>query len=218
MYSIYICDTETTGLIPDQHDVIEVCFWRLSDDQSKTWWMKPLKPENITDAALKINGHKKEDILGISKEGKEKYLDPKIVLPEIEMWIMEDGASSEDRIFVGQNPWFDFDFLTNLWGRINSSETFPFGIFDGRDRINNPYGRYHQAFVLDTLQLVRFVDAMTGKKRAKYSLSSLVKDFGITKATAHRADGDVKMTKDLFLQLFNAFKDKASEEFERTYK
>lgn len=202
MYSIYVCDTETTGLSETKNDIIEVCFWRLGEEESKTWWMKPLNPENIEDAALKVNKHKREDILGLTKEGREKYRDPKEVLVEIEEWLMQDGSSAEERIIIGQNIDFDHRFMVQCWLKNGCRDSFPFGYW--RNETDNITHK------IDTMELVMFVDVLLGRKRKFYNLGSLVKDFDIKKAQAHRADGDVQMTKDLFEKIANAFKGPAS--------
>jgi DNA polymerase III alpha subunit (gram-positive type) len=211
-YSKYICDCETTGVNPELHDVIEVCFWRLGDEESKTWWLKPLHPENIQEEALKINGHKREDILHRTEEGRAKYRNPSEVLAEIEMWFMTDSSAAEDRVFIGQNPMFDYNFLLKLWSVSGNSDNFPFGYW-----IEDKDGKRNQGMVIDTIQLARVIDICTDQRRDRYNLGSLVKNFSITKATAHRADGDVKMTKDLFLKMIDPIKNVLNDEFKDTY-
>lgn len=211
-YSMYVVDCETTGTDPQKHDIIEVCFWRLGDDQNKTWALKPLNPETIDDKALKVNKHKREDIIHKTAKGRETYIDVATVLPEIEMWIMQDGCCAEDRIFIGQNPQFDYDFLLALWCKMETPDTFPFGYWMGQGE-----DRRNQGFLIDTIQLVKFIDACTGKKRSRYGLGALVNDFKVTKAQAHRAEGDVKMTKDLFLKIFEPLKDIVISQFNEFY-
>ena len=199
-YVIYVCDTETTGLDPVDNDVIEVSFWRLSDDEQKTWCLRALNPETIQDKALKVNGHKRDDILHKTAEGRETYREPSDVVSEIEVWMMNDGVTVEDRVFLGQNPKFDFDFLRQLWKKAGSPHTFPFS-----------------SFIIDTIHMARFVDLCTGRRRDRYNLGSLVRDFGVTKAKAHRAEGDVKMTRELFLKMFDPVKSHIAEQFKDTY-
>jgi DNA polymerase III alpha subunit (gram-positive type) len=172
-----------------------------------------LQPENISEEALKINKHSREDILHQTKQGKETYREPKDVLPEIEMWLMADGSAAEDRVFIGQNPQFDYDFLLALWRRLGAEDSFPFGYW-----MEGKGGRRNQGYLIDTIQLAKLIDVCTGLKRARYGLGALVKDFGITKATAHRADGDVKMTKELFEKIFAVLKDPIIGAFSDTYK
>lgn len=185
-YVIYVCDTETTGINPEINDVIEVSFWRItlnnSIDEQKTWCIKPTNPSTIEEKALHINKHKREDILHNTALGRETYGEPADVVEEIEAWIMDDDMPISARVFVGQNPEFDYKFLKQLWTKTNNKNTFPF-----------------YPFLIDTIQVARLIDVCIGKRRDRYNLGALVKDFGVTKVTAHRADGDTKMTKDLFL-------------------
>jgi DNA polymerase III alpha subunit (gram-positive type) len=213
MYVQYICDCESTGLDSEKHDIIELCFWRIGDAESKTWCLKPLSPENIEEEALRVNGHLLEDILWKTPKGRDVYRIPKEVLPEIEMWLMEDGAAAEERVFIGQNPDFDYKFLLSLWRKAGSEDDFPFGYWiEGKDG-----KRRNQGYIIDTMQLARLIDVCTGKKRARYGLGALVKDFSITKATAHRADGDVKMTKELFEKMVAVLKNPIIEAFNDSY-
>lgn len=212
-YVGYVIDTETTGTNPDLHDIIEICLWRIGDAESRTWWTKPLKPENIEDEALRINNHKKEDILHKTKEGVDKYRDPAIVLPEIEMWLMEDGCAAEDRLFIGQNPKFDYDFGLKLWENSGNLDDFPFGYWI-EDKNGN---KKNISAIIDTIQIVRLIDFCTGKKRDKYGLGALVKAFSITKAQSHRADGDVKMTKELFEKVISVIKNPIIDNFSNSY-
>ena len=211
-YVSYVVDTETTGTDPNKHDVIEVCFWRIGDAESKTWHLKALHPENIEEKALQINKHLREDITHKTAVGRAKYLHPSEVLPEIEMWLMADGAAAEERVFVGQDPDFDYNFLLALWAGQNASDQYPFGYwYEGSE------GRRNQGYMIDTIQLARLIDVCTGKKRARYGLSALVKDFSITKATAHRADGDVRMTKELYEKIFKVLKGPLFDAFNDSY-
>jgi DNA polymerase III epsilon subunit-like protein len=199
-FVIYVIDTETTGLDKNENDIIEVSFYRLSDNEQKTWCIKPQNESAISDKALQVNGHKKEDILHKTAFGIETYRQPAEVISEIEAWIMCDGVAIEDRVFLGQNSNFDYDFMKSLWAKADSKDTFPFG-----------------NFIVDMIHLTKLIDMCTGKRRKRYNLASLVKDFGITKQKAHRAEGDVKMTKDLFLAQFNPVKDFIADIFKDKY-
>lgn len=199
-YVVYICDVETTGTENEIHDIIEASFWRSSDDTQKTWFIKPLNIEAIEEKALSINGHKREEITHQVKAGRDKYMLPSDVIIEMENWILEDDMSVEDRVFIGQNASFDFNFLKKFWEKQESDDTFPFG-----------------SFVIDTILLTRLIDLATGKKRKYYNLGKLVKAFGITKGKAHRASEDVKMTKDLFYKQFMPLIDIMKENFNDCY-
>jgi DNA polymerase III alpha subunit (gram-positive type) len=212
-YVLYVIDTETTGLDENKHDIIEICLWRIGDAESKTWCLTPFNPANIENEALAINHHKREDILHKTAAGREKYRDPKSVLSEIEMYLMEDCAAAEDRVIVGQNPNFDYKFMLKLWEKCGDIEAFPFGYW-----IDNKNGtKRNQSMLFDTIDMVKMIDFCTGRQRKRYNLGSLVKDFHVTKAQAHVAYGDVKMTKDLFETVFNRIKDVVKDRFDDCY-
>lgn len=212
-FVIYVADTETTGLDPVKNDIIELSMFRLipMDDGSyeesqRSWLIKAINPGTISDEALAVNGHKREDILHISKFGKENYLLPEDALDQIEMWMMEDNVSSIDRIFIGQNPRFDILFLQEFWKRCGrtSEEDFPFYLGRGNRFI-------------DIMQVVILFDLCTGKRRKHYNLSSLVKALGIKKGKAHRADEDTRMTKDILIKLMGIIKMVVAEQFNDSY-
>jgi DNA polymerase III epsilon subunit-like protein len=209
-YVIYVIDTETTGLV-SECDVIEISANRLSFDnnsevksEQKTWLLKALNPKTITDEALAVNGHKREDILHLTKFGKENYKDPAEVIADFELWIMEDNVSVMDRVFAGQNPNFDITMLQALWSRLDSLNTFPFNVERGNR-------------VLDTKQLVLFFDICTEKRRNYYNLASLVKSFGAKKRKAHSASEDVLMTSELLSNLISPVKSTIAEKFINCY-
>jgi DNA polymerase III alpha subunit (gram-positive type) len=212
-YVIYVNDTETTGLMASEKkgleildDVIEISMLRLQEKNGKyekdqkTWYLKPLNPAVISDEALRVNKHKKEDILWLTEYGRQTYREPKDVLPEIELWMMEDEVSIKDRIFVGQNPNFDINALEALWEKMNCKNSFPFDLNKG-DR------------VLDTKQIALLVDLCCQTRRDFYNLGSLVKAFGITKRTAHRAEGDTQMTADLLMKILEVIMPILQENF-----
>lgn len=209
-YVIYVIDCETTSLDTLNGDVVEISAARLIprdngsyEEEQRTWLLKALNPKAITDEALKINGHVREDILCLTKEGKEKYKHPLDVVNDIELWMMDDNVSSMDRIFAGQNPFFDIEALKHLWKKVGKND-FPFAIEN-----NNR--------VIDTKQMVVLFDVCTGKRRKYYNLSNLVKACGVKKGKAHRADEDVRMTKDLLLKLISFIKEPVAEAFKDCY-
>jgi len=209
-YILYVCDTETTGIEVGKHEIIELSLIRLVLDDSekceqKTWKLRALKPETISEEALLKNGHKREDILCLSKYGRENYHHPNEILPEIENWIAEDNMSAHDRVLGGQNIEFDYEHMFELWKEQQAEDTFPFTVG-------------HNKLVVDTKHLAIIIDLCVGRKRELYNLSALVKAFGVKKQKAHRAETDTIMTKDLLVSQLNGIKAAAKEAFESCYK
>jgi DNA polymerase III epsilon subunit-like protein len=183
-FELYFADTETTGLDQAKNDIIELSIYRLSDDTQRTWCIKPKNYESIQPDALRVNGHKLEDLKHATKFGEETYLDASKVIPDIENWFLLDGVSSEDRILIGQNPRFDLGFLQELWVREGCKDTFPFG---------------SRPFTIDTRELTLFLDLVQGTRNQYYNLGSLVEKYKVKKEKSHRADSDTRMTKEVFM-------------------
>ncbi len=188
-YVIYVADVETTGLDSRLYDVIELSLHRMSDGVQKTWCIKPTNPANIEAAALRINGHKLEELRHETKAGRDKYLDPAQVLVEIENWMNEDGVPIEQRVMCGQNIGFDHERLQQLWVKCNSADTFPFG-----------------RRMIDTMGIEFFLDYCKGMMKEGYSLWNLVKHYNVKNDKAHSAEADVKATKEVFEKQVAFFK------------
>lgn len=188
-YVIYVADVETTGLDSRLYDIIELSLFRLSDGVQKTWCIKPTNPANFEAAALRINGHKLEDIRHETKAGRDRYLDPSQVLVEIENWMNEDGVPTENRVMCGQNIGFDYERLQQLWVKCNSADTFPFG-----------------RRTIDTMGIEFFLDLCKGMMAEGYSLNNLIKKYGVKNDKAHTAEADTKATKEVFEQQISFFK------------
>jgi DNA polymerase III alpha subunit (gram-positive type) len=189
-YEFYVCDVETTGLDSRRNDVIELSLYRLSEKNSeaaqKTWLIRPTSFDNVEVDALRINGHKLDQI--------KQYPEASKVIVEVENWLAEDGATTTQRALVGQNISFDKDMLEQLWIKCQSKDSFPFG------------RRY-----LDTMIVEVFIDYChsktvgTNKMAEGYSLSNLVKKYGVKNTKAHTAAADTLATKEVFEQQVQFF-------------
>jgi len=183
-YVFYVADIETTGLDSHIHDVIELSLSRIGDSSEnaqKTWCFKPISPDKIDMGSLKVNGHKLEDLLHKTKEGRERYLDPNLAIVDVENWLSEDGVPAEKRFLIGQNIGFDKDRLEQLWIKCNSRDSFPFG-----------------RRLMDTMMNELFFDFCRGQFAEGYGLNALVKKYGVKNEKAHTAAADVKATKEVF--------------------
>lgn len=189
-YVIYLTDTETTGLSAIDHDVIELSMYRLKDDVQKTWSLKPLNVNTIDAGALRVNGHKLEDLKLETKFGRDTYQDPSKVIVEVENWIEEDGVPTENRIICGHNVHFDKMMLEQLWNKCQSLDSYPLS----RRR------------TLDTMNIEFFLDFCKGSMAEIYSLNSLTKKYGVKNEKAHSAAADTKATKEVFIKQVEFFK------------
>jgi len=188
---VYVCDVETTSLDETKGDIIEASFLRTSDMVQKTWFIKPMHPENIEDGALKKNGTNKDDLLWKTKEGREKYRELNKVLPEIENWIFEDLSSVYDRIICGHNIAFDERFLKMAWRNAGCYDSYPF----------SAYGN-----LIDTKSLALLFGWINNVEGEKYNLGACIKKYGIQKLKAHLASDDVMMTYNLFMHFVEQIK------------
>lgn len=183
-FELYCLDTETTGLDPSNNEIIELSIYRFSNGEQRTWCIKPANYGSVQTEALRINGHKLEDLKHLTKFGQETYLPAAKVIPDIENWFLTDGASSADRVLVGQNPRFDLEFMQNLWKRESCGDTFPFG---------------ERPLTQDTRELALTIDLLEGTRSEFYNLGSLIKKFGIKNSKAHTAAADTLATKELYM-------------------
>lgn len=182
-YNIICVDTETTSLSFVDGDIIELSLYSINNEVQKTWCIKPTNYEAISMDALRVNGHKLEDLKHETKYGKETYQDPKKVIVEIENWMMELGCTREETCLVGHNVGFDKTMMEQFWKKCGSEDSFPFG-----------------RRVLDTMQFEILLDIASENKRDSYSLASTIKKYGIKNDKAHTAAADTKVTKEVFVK------------------
>lgn len=190
-YNLYVLDCETTGLDFIKNDIIELSISRFHNGEQKTWRLKPLNSENIDTGALRVNGHKLEDLLHQTKYGRETYLDPNDIIIEIENWIMEDGISTENRVMVGHNISFDNNMLQQLWIKCNSKDSFPFG-----------------RRTMDTMIVEFFLNYCEENMAEGYSLNNLSKKYGVKNDKAHSAASDCLTTFKIINKQISFFKEK----------
>jgi DNA polymerase III epsilon subunit-like protein len=188
---LFTLDCESTGLSFSKHEPIEISIKRFSTGAQKTWWLKPINLDTIESDALRVNGHKLEDITWQTKFGKEKYIEASKVLVDIENWLSEDFLAAEDRIACGHNiSGFDKMMLMSLWEKCNSIETFPF----------------NKKYVIDTFLIEFMMDFCKGEFTNAYSLFALCKKYGIKNEAAHTAASDAVSTEAIFKKQLEKFK------------
>jgi DNA polymerase III epsilon subunit-like protein len=188
-FSLWGTDTETTGLGADC-DPIEISLYRLDTDECRTWCLKPVNVTAIQADALKINGHRREDILHLTAEGRERYRPVADVLVEIENWVMEDGVPAEQRILLGHNVHFDREMLVGAWRKSGSAGTFPF---------SPKYG-------IDTMMIEFGLDYAACMFGEGYSLRNLCKKYGVKNEKSHTAEADTRAMVGVFREQMKLLK------------
>lgn len=117
---IAIIDTETTGLDPRVHEVIEVAIIKEWRDGRVEEWATKVKPMNLAVAeefALKVNGYKDHPELW----------DDAPPFSEIAPLV---AAKLEGCVLVGHNVSFDLDFLNEALLRVGSAAKLPYHKID----------------------------------------------------------------------------------------
>lgn len=165
-------DTETTGLDPKVHELLEVAAIRTSPDgqtiiSAYEAKLKPLHLETATPKALEINGYTPAE-----------WTDEKCVAPQI----VADNLTkmAQNTVLIGQNVSFDEGFLLPLFDNL---------------KMKVPWG-YHK---VDTVALgwPLFVNTpMEG-----LSLAKMCAFLGVAQVPTHRAASDVAACREIYLRL-----------------
>jgi DNA polymerase III alpha subunit (gram-positive type) len=188
-YSFYHGDLEATGLDAYKNDIIELSLIRASDNVQKTWLIKPINFDNIELQALKINGHKLEDITWQTQYGRDNYMEAEKAIIEIENFMGEDETPTEGKCLVGHNINFDKNMMEQTWKKCNAFDSFPFG-----------------RRVMDTMIIELFLDYVKDDFAEGYSLSNLSKKYGVKNEKKHSAAADTKCAAEVFIKQVDYFK------------
>jgi DNA polymerase-3 subunit epsilon len=165
-------DTETTGLDPTKHELLEVAAIRTSPDGQTiiSTYEAKLKPLNLDKAEPKA--------LEINKYSAAEWSDEKCVAPEIVADNLQKMAGNT--VLVGQNVSFDEGFLSPLFTRLG---------------MRPPWG-YHK---VDTVALAW--PLFLHSPLEGLSLGKLCTFLGVTAVPAHRAAADAEACRQVYLKL-----------------
>lgn len=169
-------DTETTGLDPRKHELLELAIVRVKQDWSgekpiftvTDEWSAKVRPENIQSAdpaSLRVNGY--------SASGWNHS----IQLPEA---LAEFIKRTEGAIMVAHNVAFDAGFIDTylaVHGMPNKMH------YHRLDTVSMAYAKLHNTDV------------------TRYSLAELCKHFGIVNENSHTALADARACFELFKSL-----------------
>lgn len=173
LQDLLFVDTETTGLDPTKHELLEVAAIRTSPDGGtilQTYEAKlfPLHLETAEAKALEINKY------SAAEWTVEKCMKPEIVVDNLQ-------RMAGNTVLVGQNVSFDEGFLSPLFTRLG---------------MKPPWG-YHK---IDTVSLA-WPLYFNNAELPGLSLEKLCKFLGVEAMPTHRAAADVEACRQVYLKL-----------------
>lgn len=175
----YVVDTETTGLLVNHHEIIELSVVRCSNKTQLSRQIKALNPKNASYDALNITGKTIQDLYkGITKQE---------AMTDLENFLNEDGLTSAHRCIIAHQASFDRRFLHALWQQFGKS--FPADLW------------------LCSLALSKRHAEALGYKKAKLKLRlpNAIELFGLQKVgTLHNAKDDSMNTFTLWQYLMDS--------------
>jgi len=111
-----VVDTETTGLNPSKHEIIEVAFISyIVDGEGNEYVLNKLE-QKIKPEAIHLASEKALEINGYSKEKWKDAVEFSAVLPKLEK------VFAESDFLIGQNLIFDMRFLAKMCERSGIDE------------------------------------------------------------------------------------------------
>ncbi len=177
---ILFLDTETTGLIPGYHDIIQIAGIIEEDDNIVDEFKIKLRPfhlKNIDDESLGINGFTKEELFF--------FPDPEHGIERL-IIILAPYMVEEDVLFAGQKTFFDLFFLQALFRKSEHEKRKTFDIMT----------RAHNATMdLKTLTLLAILQ---GHKIKSNSLEDVCEYLGVKNEKPHDALSDLYATRECF--------------------
>lgn len=185
-------DTETTGLEAGVHDVVEVAIIPLGADLEVMRgvgafhvYLKPKRPQNVTEEALKIN---KLNMADLQING----LDPWVAADLFEDWFMKLGLVPGKKIVpLAQNWPFDREFIRDWLGPVTFN-----GLIDYHFRDTCPVAQFlndRSAFQISTPPF------------PKVNLQYLASSLGIETNRAHSALDDALTCAKVYRKMMTMF-------------
>ncbi len=191
-------DTETTGLIPGKHDIIQVAVVPLDSNLQPLKEIHgrlllpfvldiiPKRPHNIEKEAMRVNGRQLSELMRTATE-------PFKAADMFEEWFESLKLGIGKKIApLGQNYPFDRGFLIDWLGDLNYDQFFDYNI-------------------RDTKSTALFLNDLADSKAEpcpypKYKLSSLCERLGVSLEKAHDALADARATAEVYRRMILAAK------------
>jgi len=175
---VFWFDVETTGLDPEQQDIIQLAFMIEIDDkivEQHDMLMQPFNYNTISQEALDVHGRTIEEI--------KTYPDPHKTYTDL-ISILEkyvDRYNKEDKFnHACYNSRFDLEFLKQFF--IKNKDQY--------------FGSWFNYKAIDPLSLLHILDGIGKISLTNYKLETVCKHFNIP-LDAHDALSDITATRDL---------------------
>lgn len=182
-------DTETTGLKPEIHDIIDIggiieINGEIVDEFS--YKCRPHDMTTIEDSALNINNITREELV--------EFPDPSVIMYKLKEKLsryINPSNWKDSFVLAGHNVHFDVDMLKQWW--IKCGYTL------------SDYNKYFHYHTRDTLSLAcSFVDAGIISDIENLKLTTLASYFGIGFiGNAHEALPDARVSRDVYYKFVN---------------
>jgi DNA polymerase III alpha subunit (gram-positive type) len=170
-----ILDTETTGLKPDYHEVIQVaaivCNEQLQEINKVSFKIKPQHIERANKKALEINGYN-------PRTWNPKFYNHKKAMVYLSKFIVNNNPEGDSVVMTGQNIKFDYNFLCNEYEQ--SGVEFPFS-----------------SVTLDLMDIAKLWSSIKNVKLRRYSLKYLAEFTKQVNTNPHDAEADAEVTLDV---------------------
>ncbi len=178
------CDTETTGLKPENSGAFEIAFIVACNGAVLAEQVYHLNPLNETI----LYGEEAAKTHGISEETIRSYETAEKVIPVIDSFLceaMEKYCNGEKMVFAGYNCSFDWQHVQALFTR---------------------YGYNLRDYFLRQVDVMQLVKKAVNKKLvsrfANLKLTTVCKALGIELQDAHTALADITATRNLCIELY----------------
>ncbi len=182
MKKVIYFDTETTGINPRSHAIIQLSGIIEIDNVIKeefNFKIAPFDNDLIDEKALQVNNYTKEQI--------KAFKAPRLAFDEIEKLLDKyiNRYDKNDKFYpAGYNIRFDIEFLKNFFEK----------------NFNLYFGSYFNYRAIDGLYLAHFLDYINYFNLPNYKLITVCDYYGI-KLQAHDAMNDIRATRELILKI-----------------